>query len=133
MSSKKSSFNKIIKNNCNHKDEFDKNKNRSYFYCYKCNNIILIDNDKIYCTYKSLMDDEDFNDEIELDPISVVRLMVKRQEEHTKNINDKFSSYYDNDKNENELVIIIMKKMIILKISNQLKKVSKAKNIMTLN
>ena len=102
MSSKKSSFNKIIKNNCNHKDEFDKNKNRSYFYCYKCNNIILIDNDKIYCTYKSLMDDEDFNDEIELDPISVVRLMVKRQEEHTKNINDKFSSYYDNDKDENE-------------------------------
>ena len=51
------------------------------------------------------MDDEDFDDEIELDPISVVRLMLKRQEEQTKNINDKFSSYYDNEKNENETSI----------------------------
>jgi hypothetical protein len=51
------------------------------------------------------MDDEDFDDEIELDPISVVRLMLKRQEDQTKNINDKFSSYYDNEKNENETSI----------------------------
>ena len=65
----------------------------------------MLDNDKIYCTYKTLMDDEDFDDEIELDPISVVRLMLKRQEEQTKNINDKFSSYYDNEKNENETSI----------------------------
>ena len=105
MSSKQSSFNKIIKNSCNHKEELNKNKNNFYFYCYKCNNIILLDNDKIYCTYKTLMDDEDFDDEIELDPISVVRLMLKRQEEQTKNINDKFSSYYDNEKNENETSI----------------------------
>jgi len=104
MSSKQSSFNMIIKNNCNHQEELNKNKNKNnfYFYCYKCNNIILIDNDKIYCTYKILMDDEDFNDEIELDPISVVKLMLKRQEEQTKNINDKFSSYYDSEKKENE-------------------------------
>ena len=105
MSSKQSSFNIIIKNSCNHKEELNKNKNNFYFYCYKCNNIILLDNDKIYCTYKTLMDDEDFDDEIELDPISVVRLMLKRQEEQTKNINDKFSSYYDNEKNENEASI----------------------------
>ena len=105
MSSKQSSFNIIIKNSCNHKKELNKNKNNFYFYCYKCNNIILLDNDKIYCTYKTLMDDEDFDDEIELDPISVVRLMLKRQEEQTKNINDKFSSYYDNEKNENETSI----------------------------
>ena len=105
MSSKQSSFNKIIKNSCNHKEELNKNKNNFYFYCYKCNNIILLDNDKIYCTYKTLMDDEDFDDEIELDPISVVRLMLKRQEDQTKNINDKFSSYYDNEKNENETSI----------------------------
>ena len=105
MSSKQSSFNIIIKNSCNHKEELNKNKNNFYFYCYKCNNIILLDNDKIYCTYKTLMDDEDFDDEIELDPISVVRLMLKRQEEQTKNINDKFSSYYDNEKNENETSI----------------------------
>ena len=105
MSSKQSSFNIIIKNSCNHKEELNKNKNNFYFYCYKCNNIILLDNDKIYCTYKTLMDDEDFDDEIELDPISVVRLMLKRQEEQTKNINDKFSSYYDNEKNENEISI----------------------------
>ena len=103
MSSKKSSFNMIIKNSCNHKDALNKNKNSLYFYCYKCNNIILLDNDKIYCTYKSLMDDEDFDDEIELDPILVVRLMLKRQEEQTKNINDKFSTYYDNEKNDNEI------------------------------
>ena len=105
MSSKQSSFNIIIKNSCNHKEELNKNKNNFYFYCYKCNNIILLDNDKIYCTYKTLMDDEDFDDEIELDPISVVRLMLRRQEEQTKNINDKFSSYYDNEKNENETSI----------------------------
>ena len=105
MSSKQSSFNIITKNSCNHKEELNKNKNNFYFYCYKCNNIILLDNDKIYCTYKTLMDDEDFDDEIELDPISVVRLMLKRQEEQTKNINDKFSSYYDNEKNENETSI----------------------------
>ena len=105
MSSKQSSFNIIIKNSCNHKEELNKNKNNFYFYCYKCNNIILLDNDKIYCTYKTLMDDEDFDDEIELDPISVVRLMLKRQEDQTKNINDKFSSYYDNEKNENETSI----------------------------
>ena len=105
MSSKQSSFNIIIKNSCNHKEELNKNKNNFFFYCYKCNNIILLDNDKIYCTYKTLMDDEDFDDEIELDPISVVRLMLKRQEEQTKNINDKFSSYYDNEKNENETSI----------------------------
>ena len=105
MSSKQSSFNIIIKNSCNHKEELNKNKNNFFFYCYKCNNIILLDNDKIYCTYKTLMDDEDFDDEIELDPISVVRLMLKRQEDQTKNINDKFSSYYDNEKNENETSI----------------------------
>ena len=103
MSSKQSSFNIIIKNSCNHKEELNKNKNNFYFYCYKCNNIILLDNDKIYCTYKTLMDDEDFNDEIELDPILVVRLMLKRQEEQTKNINDKFSAYYNNEKNDNEI------------------------------
>ena len=92
-------FNKIIKNHCNHEEQ--QKNNNLYFYCYKCNNIILIDKDKLYCTYKLLFDEGDSNEKIEIDPIKVVKLMIQRQEEQNKDINDKFVLNYSNNDESN--------------------------------
>ena len=96
-------FNKIIKNHCNHEEQHINNNlyNNSYFYCYKCNNNILIDKDKLYCTYKLLFDEDDSNEKIEIDPIKVVKLMIQRQEEQNKDINDKFVLNYSNNDESN--------------------------------
>ena len=96
-------FKKIIKNHCNHEKQYKNYKlyNISYFYCYKCNNIIIIDKDKLYCTYKLLFDEEDSNEKIEIDPIQVVKLMIQRQEEQNKYINDKLVINYSNNDESN--------------------------------
>ena len=96
-------FSKIIKNHCNHQEQHKNNNlyNNSYFYCYKCNNIILIDKDKLYCTYKLLLDEDDSNEKIEIDPIEVVKLMIQRQEEQNKDINDKLVLNYSNKDESN--------------------------------
>ena len=90
-------FDKIIKNDCNHvQDQSNKaSNNKKYFYCYKCNNIILIMNNKFYSTYK-LIDDEDINNKIEFDPILIVKLMINRQEEQIKDINEKLVLNFSN-------------------------------------
>ena len=89
-------FDKIIKNKCNHKSKLKKiiSYNKPYYYCYKCNNIILIDDGKTYCSYKLILDEEDSNEKIEFDPISAVKLMIERQEEQIKDINDKLVLNY---------------------------------------
>ena len=40
---------------------------KSYYYCYKCNNIILIDNEKFYCTYKLIEEDRTENEKVEFE------------------------------------------------------------------
>ena len=92
-------FDKIIKNKCNHKEKLNKNisYNKPYYYCYKCNNIILIDNGKTYCTSKLILDEDDPSDKIEFDPISIVKLMIERQEEQIKDINEKLVLNYSNN------------------------------------
>ena len=105
MSISDSIFDKIIKNDCKHvQDQSNKaSNNKKYFYCYKCNNIILIMNNKFYSTYK-LIDDEDINNKIEFDPILIVKLMINRQEEQIKDINEKlvlnFSNHDETDTNQ---------------------------------
>ena len=78
-------------NHCDHKEELNKRiaSHKSYFYCYKCNNIMLIDNNKAYCTYKLIDDEKDSNEEIEFDPVTIVKNMIQRQEEQIKDINEK--------------------------------------------
>ena len=105
MSLSNSLFDKIIKNKCHHNNIFNKNKtyNKSYFYCYKCNNIILIDNNKLYCTYKLLSkeDNIEINDKIEFDPILIVKQMIQRQEEQIKDINEKLVLNFVNTEETN--------------------------------
>ena len=51
MSRQNSSKGKKEKNNsCEHMEELNKciSAQKEYFYCYKCNNIFLIDQDKYY-------------------------------------------------------------------------------------
>ena len=93
-----------LKNNCNHLEQINKNKelNKSYFYCFKCNHIILLYNNKAYCIYKCIPkdDEEDDNfDKIEFDPILIVRSMIKREEEQNREINEKFVLNFLNNKN----------------------------------
>ena len=78
-------------NYCDHKEELNKRivSHKSYFYCYKCNNIMIIDNDKAYCTYKLIDNEKDFNEQIEFDPVIIVKNMIERQEEQIKDINEK--------------------------------------------
>ncbi len=70
-------------NHCDHKEELNKRiaSHKSYFYCYKCNNIMIIDNDKAYCTYKLIDNEKDSNEQIEFDPVIIVKNMIERQEE----------------------------------------------------
>jgi hypothetical protein len=91
MSLSNSLFEKIIKNKCNHNNIINKNKSfqKSYFYCYKCNNIILIDNNKFYSTFKLITHEENISDKSECDPVSIVRRMIQRQNEQIKEINEK--------------------------------------------
>ena len=128
-----------IKNKCNHIEELNikKGKNKSYFYCYKCNHIILIYNKEGYCIYKCISKDEEEEnnnyDKTEFDPILVVRSMLKRQEEQIRDINDKFilncsNNYNDqfidekiNDINDNDIVYINEERQ---KISQSIKKVN---------
>ena len=106
MSLSNSLFYKIMKKNCNHKIQHKKNKsyyyNKSYFYCYKCNNIILIIDNKLYSTYKFSYG-EDITEKIEFDPIEVVKTMIKRQEKQIKEINEKLVLNFNNEENNDYL------------------------------
>ena len=99
MSLADSLFGKKVKNKCNHKEQININKakNKSYFYCFNCSNIILIDNDKTYCTYKLSLIEDDINDNFEFDPVILVKLMIERQEEQIKDINEKFVINYSHN------------------------------------
>ena len=99
-----------IKNNCSHNEQLNTNKNynKSYFFCYKCNHIILLYNNKTYSLFK-FIPNEEYEDQInnlqmEFDPVIVVRNMLKRQEEQIKYINDKlvlnFSRNYIDEDNK---------------------------------
>ena len=108
-----------IKNNCSHNEQLNSNKNyyKSYFFCYKCNHIILLYNNKTYSLFK-FIPSEEYEEQInnlqmEFDPIIIVRNMLKRQEEQIKYINDKLvlnfsrnyiddinKSFYENNNNE---------------------------------
>ena len=106
MSLSNSLYDKIIKNKCNHQilNNNNKTSNKLYFYCYNCNNIILILNNKLYSTFK-LLDDEDSNNKIEFDPISIVKIMIQRQEEQIKDINEKIVlNYFYNDETDTNCI-----------------------------
>ena len=97
---------------CQHDIQYqnDNEKNKSYFYCFKCNNLVLVYNNKKYCTNKIMFNDEEENneDKNEFDPILVVRNMIRRQDEQIKDINDKLvlnyssSNLNEEDKETNE-------------------------------
>ena len=111
MSLADSLFGKKLKKKCNHNEQIklNKEKNKSYFYCYNCSNIILIDNDKAYCTYKLSLIEDDINDNVEFDPVILVKLMIQRQEEQIKDINEKFVinySYNDSQSNNDSDIIV---------------------------
>lgn len=98
MSINNTSKNETLKNNCKHDIQLEKNKslNKSYFYCYKCNNLILIYNNKTYCTDRIILKeiDENCNEKTEFDPVVVVKNMIRRQDEQIKDFNDKFNLNY---------------------------------------
>ena len=117
MSINNLSFEEKTKKNCNHDDEINKNKslNKSYYYCFNCNHLLLIDNDKTYkiCRFIPSDDDVEENKEnnAEFDPIVTVRNMIERQDEQIKDINDKLvfnfsnNSISDNNNNKNNYYI----------------------------
>ena len=125
-----------IKNNfCEHSKELNKHilSTKTYFYCYKCNNIILIDGNKYYCVCKFLEEGKDKNEKIEFDPVITLKNMIKRQEEQIKEINEKlvlnfsYKEEYNNDNTNSEKNISESKinnndnegnKMKLLKIIN---------------
>ena len=93
-------------NHCDHNEGLNERiiSHKPYFYCYKCNNILLIENDKAYCTYKLRDDEKDSNEQIEFDPVIIVKNMVQRQEEQIKDINEKLVlnfSYKEENHNDN--------------------------------
>ena len=127
---------KDIKNNCcEHMKELNENisSHKAYFYCYKCNNIILIDGDKYFATYKFLEEGKNKNEIIEFDPVVTLKNMIQRQEEQIKEINEKlvlnfsYKEEYNNDNTNSEKKISPTKmnnndiegnKMKLLKIIN---------------
>ena len=86
------------KNRCQHDIQYqsNKSKNESYFYCFKCNNLVLIYNNKKYCTNRFMSNEEEENneDKNEFDPILIVRSMIRRQDDQIKDINDKLVLNY---------------------------------------
>ena len=109
MSRQNSSKGKKEKNNsCEHMEELNKciSAQKEYFYCYKCNNIFLIDQDKYYCANKYIDEEKDLCEEIEFDPVITVKNMIERQEEQIKEINEQlilnFSYKEENNNNNSE-------------------------------
>ena len=98
MSINNTSKNEILKNNCKHDAQLEKNisLNKSYFYCYKCNNLVLIYNNKTYCTDRIILKEiyENCNEKAEFDPVVVVKNMIQRQDEQIRDFNDKFTLNY---------------------------------------
>ena len=92
MSLSKAIFNKLIKDKCEHQEELKKSisKQKSYFYCYNCDNTFLINDNKIFRTYKLRSDDISIKEKLENDPILSAKLMIQRQIAQTKEINEKF-------------------------------------------
>ena len=127
MSRQNSLKRKNIKDNpCDHEEELEKRKKskESYFYCYKCNNIILIDNENTYCTYKLIDGEKDSNEEVEFDPVTIVKNMIERQEEQIKDINEKLVlnfSYKEENNNDN---INSDKSSTPTKVTSELKKIN---------
>ena len=100
-----SKYEKLIIN-CNHLEQINKSieLNKSYFYCFKCNHIILLYNNKTYCVHRCKVKDEENENnnyfyQIEYDPILIIKTMIKRQEEQNKDINDKLFFNFLNDEN----------------------------------
>lgn len=93
------------KNRCQHDIQYqsNKSKNKSYFYCFNCNNLVLIYNNKNYCTNSIISneDEENNEDKTEFDPVVVVRNMIRRQDDQIKEINDKLVLNYSSS-NANE-------------------------------
>ena len=79
---------------CEHKEALEKNKNsHPYIFCFKCFNIVLIVGDKFYTTTKLNFDDEEEKtNSVEFDPVTAIKLMIKRQNEQYKILNEKFYS-----------------------------------------
>ena len=109
MSINNTSKNETLNNNCKHKAQIENNKsvNKYYFYCYKCNNLVLIYNNKTYCTDRIILKeiDENCNEKIEFDPVVVVKNMIQRQDEQIRDFNDKFNLNYSsllNNENNTE-------------------------------
>ena len=95
---------KIIKNNCDHNNQlndFKESSHMRYFFCYKCNNIILIDKNRFYSTYKLFPDKEDIQIKNEFDPVTAVRLMIQRQDEEIRDINEKLVLNFSNNDESN--------------------------------
>jgi hypothetical protein len=91
-----------IKNLCNHDDERSKARslNKSYFYCFKCNHLLLIDNNKTYNVCRVITNDsqgDNKNDKTEFDPIITIKNMLQRQDEQIKDINDKLVLNFSNN------------------------------------
>ena len=104
------SNNDKIKYYCSHTEQLNKNiiLNKPYFFCNKCNHIILLNNKKTYSLY-NYIPNEEYEDQInnlqmDFDPIITVRNMLKRQKEQIKYINDKlvlnFSRNYVDETNK---------------------------------
>ena len=108
---------------CEHKEYLAQNKNKNsnkfYLFCFKCSNIVLLDGDKTYTTSKINFDDDGNNLATELDPILLIRHMIKRQDYQIKMMNKKFSTTNPDYSNErNKLLIFLHKLCCKLKYSD---------------
>ena len=111
MSINNSPKNEIFKNNCKHNVRMENNKSldKSYFYCYKCNNLVLIYNNKTYCTNRIILKeiDENCNEKTEFDPVVVIKNMIQRQDEQIRDFNYKlnlnYSSLLNNENNTDNI------------------------------
>ena len=98
-----------FKNICQHNAQLNKTKllNDSYFFCFKCNRIILLYDNKYYCVYKFNNNEEEVeinNDKKEFDPVITIRNMLKRLDDQIKYINDKIVLNLSNNDINNDYI-----------------------------
>ena len=103
---------------CDHSNFLKNKKNLPYIFCFKCSSIVLLQNDKHFTISKVIFDDDDICS-TEIDPVKVIKFMIRRQNQQYKEFNKRFpSTNQDYINQRNKLLIYLHKLCCKLKYSD---------------
>ena len=95
---------------CDHSDYLKNIKNSPYVFCFKCSSIVITLNEKYYTVFKVAFDDDETS-ATEIDPIDLIKYMIKRQNRQYKILSKKFTTKNSDYVNQRKKLLIYLQKL----------------------